>query len=227
MFIKVKIKVNKQMFYKAIDFKIHLWYHVVNEREVMTMANIGYVRVSTAEQNTGRQFADFEEKGIHLDKVFEEHISGKDRQRPQLAAMIDYVREGDTVYIESYSRLARNTRDLLNLVHELKEKGVTVVSLKENFDTSTPQGRLMITFMQGIAQFERDMIKERQAEGIAIAKAQGKFSKPVTPKPDNWKELYARYKNRELTAVSLAKQCNISRSLLYKWINEEKGGKTK
>ena len=189
------------------------------------MANIGYVRVSTAEQNTGRQFADFEEKGIHLDKVFEEHISGKDRQRPQLAAMIDYVREGDKVYIESYSRLARNTRDLLNLVHELEEKGVTVVSLKENFDTSTPQGRLMVTFMQGIAQFERDMIKERQAEGIAIAKAQGKFSKPITPKPDNWKELYNRYKQRELTAVSLAKQCNISRSLLYKWINEEKENK--
>ncbi len=188
------------------------------------MANIGYVRVSTAEQNTGRQFADFEEKGIRLDKVFEEHISGKDRQRPQLAAMIDYVRDGDKVYIESYSRLARNTRDLLNLVHELEEKGVTVVSLKENFDTSTPQGRLMVTFMQGIAEFERDMIKERQAEGIAIAKAQGKFSKPITPKPDNWPELYARYKQRELTAVSLAKQCNISRSLLYKWIKEEKEG---
>ena len=76
--------------------------------------------------------------------------------------MLDYVREGDTVFIESYSRLARNTRDLLNIVDELEKKGVTVRSVKENFDTTTPQGRLMVTFMQGIAQFERDLIKERQ-----------------------------------------------------------------
>ena len=186
------------------------------------MANVGYVRVSTAEQNTGRQFEGFKKAGIKLEKVFEEKISGKDRERPKLQAMMDYVREGDKVYIESYSRLARNTRDLLNIVHELEEKKVTVVSLKENFDTSTPQGRLMLTFMQGIAQFERDIIKERQAEGIAIAKAQGKFAKPITPKPADWKELYSQYKQRELTATALAKKLGISRSLLYKWIREEK-----
>ncbi len=186
------------------------------------MSNVAYVRVSTVEQNTDRQFADFEKQGIEIDKVFEEKVSGKDRERPKLQAMIEYVREGDTVYIESYSRLARNTRDLLNIVHELEEKGVTVVSLKENFDTSTPQGRLMLTFMQGIAQFERDLIKERQAEGIAIAKEQGKFAKPVTPKPAGWKELYSQYKQREITATALAKKLGISRSLLYKWIREEK-----
>ena len=186
------------------------------------MSNVAYVRVSTVEQNTDRQFADFEKQGIEIDKVFEEKVSGKDRDRPKLQAMIEYVREGDTVYIESYSRLARNTRDLLNIVHELEEKGVTVVSLKENFDTSTPQGRLMLTFMQGIAQFERDLIKERQAEGIAIAKEQGKFAKPVTPKPAGWKELYSQYKQREITATALAKKLGISRSLLYKWIREEK-----
>lgn len=186
------------------------------------MANVGYVRVSTIEQNTSRQFKDFEKHGIKLDKVFEEKISGKDRERPKLKEMIDYTREGDTLYIESYSRLARNTRDLLNIIDELENKGVTVVSIKENFDTSTPQGRLMITFMQGIAQFERDLIKERQAEGIAIAKAKGKFKKPIMEKPSNWQDLYNQYKQRELTAVALAKECNISRSLLYKWINEEK-----
>lgn len=186
------------------------------------MANVGYVRVSTAEQNTGRQFEDFEKAGIKLDKVFEEKISGKDRNRPKLEAMLDYVREGDNVYIESYSRLARNTRDLLNIIHELEEKGVHVHSLKENFDTSTAQGKLMLKFMQGIAEFERDLIKERQAEGIEIAKAQGKFAKPITPKPDNWQELYEKYKQRELTATALAKKLGISRSLLYKWIREEK-----
>jgi DNA invertase Pin-like site-specific DNA recombinase len=135
--------------------------------------------------------------------------------------MLDYVREGDTVFIESYSRLARNTRDLLNIVDELEKKGVTVRSVKENFDTSTPQGRLMVTFMQGIAQFERDLIKERQAEGIAIAKEQGKFPKPTTPKPADWQDLYSKYKTRQMTATALAKQLGISRSLLYKWIREE------
>lgn len=185
------------------------------------MANVAYIRVSSAMQNTDRQFAAFDKAGITFDKVFEEHISGKDRNRPQLTAMLEYVREGDMVYIESYSRLARNTRDLLNVIHELEKKGVNVHSLKENFDTSTPQGRLMVTFMQGIAQFERDLIKERQAEGIAVAKEKGKFQKPSTPKPDNWKELYQQYKTRQTTATALAKTLNVSRSLLYKWFREE------
>jgi DNA invertase Pin-like site-specific DNA recombinase len=79
----------------------------------------------------------------------------------------------------------------------------------------------MVTFMQGIAQFERDLIKERQAEGIAIAKEQGKFSKPTTPKPADWQDLYSKYKTRQMTATALAKQLGISRSLLYKWIREE------
>jgi len=186
------------------------------------MANVGYVRVSTAEQNTGRQFGDFEKAGIKLDKVFEEKISGKDRERPKLQAMMEYVREGDKVYIESYSRLARNVRDLLNIIHELEEKNVTVVSLKDKLDTSTAQGKFALLILQGVAQFERDLIKERQAEGIAIAKAQGKFAKPITPKPADWKELYSQYKQRELTATALAKKLGISRSLLYKWIREEK-----
>lgn len=186
------------------------------------MANIAYVRVSTIEQNTARQLEDFKKANIHIDKVFEEKISGKDRNRPQLNAMLDYVREGDTIYIESYSRLARNTRDLLNLIYELEQKDVQVRSLKENFDTSTPNGRLMITFMQGIAQFERDIIKERQREGIAIAKAQGKYKKKAKKKPDNFNELYLKYKNREMTATQLAKECKISRALLYQWFAQMK-----
>ena len=186
------------------------------------MANVGYVRVSTAEQNTGRQFEDLKKAKIKLDKTFEEKISAKDRNRPKLEAMLDFVREGDTVYIESYSRLARNTRDLLNIIHELEEKKVHVVSLKEKLDTSTAQGKFTLLILQGVAQFERDLIKERQAEGIEIAKEQGKFAKPTTPKPADWKELYRQYKHREITATGLAKKLGISRSLLYKWIREEK-----
>ncbi len=187
-----------------------------------TMATIAYIRVSTAEQNTDRQHAVFADKGIAIDKVFEEKISGKDTNRPQLQAMLEFVREGDTVVVESYSRLARNCRDLNNLVHTLEEKGAKVVSLKENFDTSTPQGRLMVQFMQAISEFERDLIKERQREGTAIAKAAGKFAKPTTPQPDNWKELYNLYHTRQMTAKALAEQLGISRALLYKWINAEK-----
>jgi len=186
------------------------------------MSNVAYIRVSTVEQNTDRQHAAFTKAGIKLDKVFEEKASGKDTNRPQLAALLEYVREGDTVHIESYSRLARNTRDLLNIVDDLEKKGVHVHSLKENFDTSTPQGKLMVTFMQGIAQFERDLIKERQAEGIAVAKAKGKFKKPQTEKPADWPILYEQYRTRLLTATALAERLNISRSLLYKWIREEK-----
>lgn len=186
------------------------------------MANIAYVRVSTAEQNTDRQFEGFKKAGIKIDKVFEEKVSGKNRERQKLKELMEYVREGDRVYIESYSRLARNTMDLLNINTELNNKGVTVVSLKENYDTSTAQGKAMLGFMSVMAQFERDLIKERQAEGIAIAKEQGKFAKPQTPKPDEWKELYSQYKQREITATALAKKLGISRSLLYKWIREEK-----
>jgi DNA invertase Pin-like site-specific DNA recombinase len=186
------------------------------------MAKVAYIRVSTLEQNTARQVEAFKKAGVTLDKTFEEKISGKDTNRPQLQAMLDYVREGDVVYIESYSRLARNTRDLLNIVNELEGKGVHVHSMKEDFDTSTPQGRLMVTFMQGIAQFERDLIKERQAEGIAVAKEQGKFAKPTTPKPAEWPSLYEKYRTRQITATALAHELNISRSLLYKWIREEK-----
>ena len=184
------------------------------------MANIAYVRVSTVEQNTARQLEDFKKANIHIDKVFEEHISGKDRNRPQLNAMLDYMREGDTVYIESYSRLARNTRDLLNLIHEMAEQGVHVVSLKEDFDTSKPNGKLMLLILQGIAEFERDIIKERQAEGIAIAKAKGKFAKPEKKIPSNFPELYELYRTRQRTASSIAKELSISRSLLYKWFRK-------
>ncbi len=184
------------------------------------MANIAYVRVSTIEQNTARQLEDFKKANIKIDKIFEEHISGKDRNRPQLNAMLDYMREGDTVYIESYSRLARNTRDLLNLIHEMAEQGVHVVSLKEDFDTSKPNGKLMLLILQGIAEFERDIIKERQAEGIAIAKAKGKFKKPEKKMPANFPELYELYRTRQRTATSLAKELSVSRSLLYKWFKK-------
>ena len=139
------------------------------------MANIGYVRVSTTEQNTGRQFALFSERGIKLDRIYEEKVSGKDTKgRPELAKMLDYVRDGDTVYIESISRLARNIMDLLKIVQQLQDKKVELVSLKETIDTSTPQGKFLLSIFGAMAELERDTIKQRQREGIDLALAEGR-----------------------------------------------------
>ncbi len=138
------------------------------------MANIKYIRVSTQEQNTARQEQDL----ANYDKVFIEKISGKDTNRPQLQAMLDYVREGDTVTVESYSRLARDTRDLLNIIDVLNKKGVAFVSQKEQIDTSTPAGRFMLSVFASLAQFEREQILARQAEGIAIAQREGRMGRP-------------------------------------------------
>lgn len=136
------------------------------------MAVVGYVRVSTQEQNTGRQELALKD----CDRLFIEKVSGKDTaHRKQLAAMLDYVREGDTVKVESYSRFARNTKDLLTLVDKLDQKGVHFISIKEQIDTTTPQGRLMLTIFAGLAQFEREQTLQRQREGIELAKAHGKY----------------------------------------------------
>lgn len=130
------------------------------------MARIAYVRVSSEGQHTDRQDVRFTD----YDKVFTEKISGKTTDRPELKKLMEYVREGDSVTVESYSRFARNTRDLLNLIHDLDEKGVAFISLKEQVDTSTPQGRLMMHIFASLAEFELEQRAERQREGIKEAK---------------------------------------------------------
>lgn len=134
---------------------------------------IGYARVSTEEQNEARQIAMFKEKGV--DKYYLDKLSGKNTNRPQLRAMLDYVREGDTVIVSEYSRLARSTADLLAIVKQLTDKKVQLISDKENLDTTTAQGRLMLTMFAALAEFEREVTLQRQKEGIAIAKEQGKY----------------------------------------------------
>ncbi len=136
------------------------------------MSKIGYIRVSTEHQETARQQEIMD--SYQVNRIFSEKISGANKDRPQLKAMLDYVREGDTLYIESISRLGRSTKDLLNIIDTLDEKGVTLVSHKENIDTVTPTGKFMLTVFAALSQLEREQLKQRQREGIEIAKAQGK-----------------------------------------------------
>ena len=126
---------------------------------------IGYVRVSTAEQNTARQ--EVLMRSLDVGKMYIDKMSGKNRNRPKLKEMLDNLKEGDTVVVESISRLARSTRDLFYLLDKFQEKGVDFVSQKESFDTSNPQGKFMLTIFAAVAELERDQTEQRQKEGIA------------------------------------------------------------
>lgn len=182
--------------------------------------NIAYVRVSTLEQNEARQREAL--KDYNIDKWFIEKASGKDTNRPKLQEMLEYVREDDTVYVEEFSRLGRSTADLLATVKAIEDAGAKFKSLKENFDTSTPAGRLQMTMMAAIAEFERAMILERQREGIAIAKREGKYKGRKAVSVPNIGEYYDRYMRRDGTKMSIAKELNISRTTLDKLFKQYK-----
>lgn len=184
--------------------------------------NVAYVRVSTVEQNEQRQVEALEKHDI--DKWFKEKISGKSMNRPKLKEMLDFVREGDTVFIHDFSRLARSTKDLLEIVEQLNEKGVHLVSNKENIDTSTPTGKLMLTMIGAIAEFERQNLLERQKEGIAIAKRDGKYRGRQVKKIDDdlLKSVYAEYKERKINKKEMAEKLEISRPTLDKLLNDKK-----
>lgn len=181
--------------------------------------NIGYVRVSTVDQNEARQVEALKKYGI--EKWYSEKVSGKDLNRPELQEMLDFVREGDTIYIHDFSRISRSVKDLLSLIDLLEAKKVHLVSLKENLDTSTPGGRLMLTMIGAINEFERANLLERQAEGIAIAKAKGKYKgRKAIEINEAFIEGYNKYLARKLSKSALAKELGVSRPTLDKLINE-------
>lgn len=184
--------------------------------------NVAYVRVSTVEQNEQRQIEAL--KKHQIEKWFTEKISGKSMNRPKLKEMLEFVRSGDTVFIHDFSRLARSTKDLLEIVEQLNEKGVHLVSNKENIDTSTPTGKLMLTMIGAIAEFERQNLLERQREGIAIAKRDGKYRGRQVKKIDDdlLKSVYAEYKERKINKKEMAEKLEISRPTLDKLLNDKK-----
>lgn len=183
---------------------------------------VAYVRVSTIEQNEARQKEALSKHGI--EKWYIDKASGKNMDRPQLKEMLDFVRAGDIVYIHDLSRIARSTSDLLQIVDQLQSKGVDLMSNKESIDTTTSTGKLMLTMIGAINEFERENLLERQREGIAIAKAAGKYKGRKEIKIDNFAEHYSRYQSRQVTKVQLAKELEISRVTLDKLIAQYKGG---
>ena len=179
---------------------------------------VGYVRVSTKEQNTARQAELMNQLGA--EKVFTDRMSGKNTERPELQKMMDFVREGDTLVVESISRFARNTHDLLDLVEQLTVKKVDFISQKEAINTSTPQGRFVLTLFAALAELERENILERQAEGIAIAKAEGRMSGRPKKAVDLFESAYQEVKQGKISASKAAKQIGISRSSWYRKVHE-------
>lgn len=180
--------------------------------------HIAYIRVSTIEQNEQRQIEAM--KHYEIEKWFIEKVSAKDTNRPKLQELLEFVREGDTLHIHDFSRLARSTKDLLKIVELLNAKGVTLVSNKESIDSSSPTGKLMLTMIGAINEFERTNLLERQREGIEIAKRKGVYKgrKPVSI-PDFGKH-YQRYKHREITKSQLAREISVSRPTLDNLIRE-------
>lgn len=179
---------------------------------------VGYVRVSTVDQNEGRQLETM--KKYEVEKVYSEKVSAKDTNRIELKAMLDYVREGDTIVIHDFSRLARSTKDLLEIVELLESKKVTLVSAKENIDSSTPTGKLMLTMIGAINEFERANLLERQREGIALAVKEGKYKGRKEVNVKDFDKHYNRYKSREVNKSQLAKELGISRPTLDRLIKE-------
>ena len=182
---------------------------------------IGYIRVSTQEQNTVRQEVLMQQLGV--DEVYMDRMSGKNTGRPELQKMMEYVRRGDTVIVESISRFARNTRDLLELVERLSQKGVEFVSKKEAIDTTTPAGKFMLTIFGAVAELERDYILQRQQEGIAIAKQQGKYTgrKPVShPEFDR---VTARWHKGEISAAQAMRELRMSKTTFYRKVKGSGG----
>lgn len=184
---------------------------------------LAYVRASTEEQSIQRQIEGLQIHGI--DKWYTEKISAKDTNRPKLREMLAYAREGDTIYIHDLSRIARSTKDLLDILEMLENKSIQLVSNKENIDTSTPTGKLIVTMIGAINEFERQNTLERQREGIAIAKRTGKYKgrKEINIDDNTFDTLYNQYKNREITKQQMASVLGVSRPTLDKIIKRKLG----
>ena len=180
---------------------------------------VGYARVSTQEQNLERQLDALQAYGV--DKIYTEKMSGTKKHRPELDAMMERLESGDTVVIESLSRLGRSTKDLLALVDTMEEKGVKLISLKENIDTGSSTGRLLLTVLSALAQFERDVIVERTNEGLAAARARGrKGGRPKIPE-SRVQQAIKLYNTKEYSLREIENLTGVKPNTLYRRIHQK------
>lgn len=183
-----------------------------------TGAKLGYVRVSTVEQNEARQVEALEKAGV--ERWYIEKISGKNMERPELQKLLDYAREGDTVMIHDLSRISRNLADLLALMKDFDQRGITLVSLHESIDTGTPLGKLTLSIIGAINEFERANLLERQREGIAIAKRAGRYKGRKRTVLEDMEGVYHDYVTRRRSKAQLAREHSVSRPTLDRLLRE-------
>jgi DNA invertase Pin-like site-specific DNA recombinase len=182
---------------------------------------IGYVRVSTLEQKTERQETALEELGV--EKMFIDKASGRTADRPELKRMMEYVRDGDTVVVESISRFARSARDFWDLMDGLGEKEVAFLSKKESLDTATPAGRFMLTVFAAVAELEREYMRDRQREGIEIARSKGKYKGCKPGIYPGFEHFLALTKRGDITAASAMRKLGMSKTTWYRKVREAYG----
>lgn len=182
-----------------------------------------YIRVSSKDQHTIRQEVKAKEYNIPIENVYIEKASGKNvTERPVLNNLMSTLHQGDKLIVDSISRFARNTKDLISLVEQLNSKGVIFVSLKEAIDTTTPTGMFMLTIFGAVAQLERDYIRDRQAEGIAIAKTDKKYKgRKAIDYPKQWDKYYKMWKDGSIKAVDIMKLLNLKKTTFYKLVKQQ------
>ena len=174
----------------------------------------GYARVSTEAQNLDRQLDALKNYGVDI--IYNEKITGTKKNRPELTKLLDRITEGDTVVVESLSRLGRSTKDLIELTEIFQSKGVNLVSLKEAIDTNSPTGKLLFTLMSAIAQFERDVIADRTREGLKSARARGRTGGRPRADPEQVKKAVKLYKTEQYSVNEIEELTGIKKSTLYR-----------
>ncbi len=192
----------------------------VNIIKGVVYMNIAYTRVSSNQQSDDRQFSEL--KNYKIEKWFNEKLTTVEIC-PQLKAMLDFIRPGDTIFVCNFSRIARSTNELLVLGKRLESKGIYLRSIDEKLDTSTATGKLMFTMIDSIIEFQKTTLLEHQKKGIAIAKANGKYKgRKKINYPSNWEDIYKKYKDRELTGTRSMELLKLKRNTFYKLVDEYK-----
>ena len=182
---------------------------------------IGYARVSTQEQNLNRQLDNLKARGC--ERIYQEKMTGTKADRPELGKMLDTLREGDTLVVDSFSRLSRSTKDLLGIVERLNATGVNLISLKEQLDTTTSTGKMMLTMLSALSQFERDVIAERTVDGLKAARARGrKGGRPKAGSEKAKAQAMALYQANAMSNKEIADTVKVSTATLSRWIKEHK-----